>query len=249
MSSLGPEGDSSSEAAIARKRRIAMRKRTAIDDGPIADSSSSSDCVEEVATTVRPLKRKKPHVTGIKKENESRYDPGVSMTKEELKAWRKEARRIRNRESAAASRKKNRVAIDQLETQVEHISAKYAAALKFIIDLQDQQQPSHQLPPASVVQDLEDLRKGSRCGNDNEPVSQPKSSPSVSGGTVSAPLYSTLPLSSAPDTCKNPFLHDKAGKNSMHLAFPYQDHHRLLIHNSQQPKHITNLISRPIACV
>merc|ERR1712032_811659 len=124
-------GKSNSEATLARKRRIAMRNkqrsssfspsslahddvkmaeenllkrsRSTTDDKSIAVSSLSSVCVEEVAQDIE-QRKKKPHLTGIKKL--SRYDPGVSMTKEELKAWRKEARRVRNRESAAASRKK-----------------------------------------------------------------------------------------------------------------------------------------------
>jgi len=41
-----------------------------------------------------------------------------SMTKDELMAWRKEQRRKRNRESAAASRNKQRVRITELEGEV-----------------------------------------------------------------------------------------------------------------------------------
>merc|ERR1711933_570943 len=93
---------------------------------------SSSSTPEEILESMR---KKKPHITGIKMQ--SRYDPGVSMTKEELRAWRKEARRVRNRESAAASRKKNREAIDQLETKVKEVQTKYDAALSYIIALEE----------------------------------------------------------------------------------------------------------------
>ena len=55
------------------------------------------------------------------------------MTRDELKAWRKEARRVRNRESAAASRKRNRERIDELESEVDALKTKYAAALSMAI--------------------------------------------------------------------------------------------------------------------
>ena len=57
-----------------------------------------------------------------------RYDPEVPMTIEEAAAWRKEQRKVRNRESAAASRQKTRDRIEELEAEFESIKAKYAAA-------------------------------------------------------------------------------------------------------------------------
>merc|ERR1712137_959697 len=93
-----------------------------------SSSTASKPSPEQILESIR---KKKPHITGIKKQ--SRYDPGVSMTREELKAWRKEARRVRNRESAAASRKKNKERITELETEVEALQTKYAAALKLLL--------------------------------------------------------------------------------------------------------------------
>eukprot|EP00591_Stephanopyxis_turris_P004341 CAMPEP_0195520706 /NCGR_PEP_ID=MMETSP0794_2-20130614/17461_1 /TAXON_ID=515487 /ORGANISM="Stephanopyxis turris, Strain CCMP 815" /LENGTH=311 /DNA_ID=CAMNT_0040650123 /DNA_START=9 /DNA_END=941 /DNA_ORIENTATION=+ len=55
----------------------------------------------------------------------TRYEPDVPMTKEEAEAWRKEARRLRNRESAAASRQKVRGRITELESQMKHWKSKY----------------------------------------------------------------------------------------------------------------------------
>ena len=46
------------------------------------------------------------------------YTPNVPMNKEQLTAWRREARRVRNRQSAAASRQKIRDRIEELESQV-----------------------------------------------------------------------------------------------------------------------------------
>lgn len=50
-----------------------------------------------------------------------------SMTKVELSDWRKEERRKRNRESAAASRNKTRARIDELEGEVNRWKDAYAA--------------------------------------------------------------------------------------------------------------------------
>jgi len=73
-------------------------------------------------------------IRGIKKK--ARYDPGVPMTKAELREWRKEARRVRNRESAAASRKKTRSRIGELETDLSSMRDKYEAAMQRIAELE-----------------------------------------------------------------------------------------------------------------
>lgn len=48
-----------------------------------------------------------------------------SMSKDELSEWRKEQRRKRNRESAAASRNKTRVRIEELEGEVDQWKQRY----------------------------------------------------------------------------------------------------------------------------
>ena len=63
-----------------------------------------------------------------------RYDPDVPMTKEEASAWRREARRVRNRESAAASRRKIRNRIEDLEEEVEKWKLKYENLMKQLKD-------------------------------------------------------------------------------------------------------------------
>jgi hypothetical protein len=52
-----------------------------------------------------------------KKKN--KYNPDQAMTKGETKAWRKQARRVRNRQSAAASRQRVRQRIENLEKEVD----------------------------------------------------------------------------------------------------------------------------------
>jgi len=51
------------------------------------------------------------------------------MTKEQLTAWRREMRRVRNRESAAASRRKVRDRIDELEDEVAVWKKRYQEVL------------------------------------------------------------------------------------------------------------------------
>jgi len=177
-----------SDAALARKHRIAMRNRNrsistvsmsssedetinetrknkrsraALESEPMVVSSADAAPKSSPEDILESIRRKKPHITGIKKQ--SRYDPGVAMTKEELKAWRKEARRVRNRESAAASRKKNREAIDTLEGKVKEVQSKYDAALQYILDLEEKLRTSGSssssfYPSVAIRQDLEATR-------------------------------------------------------------------------------------------
>lgn len=192
-----------SDAALARKHRIAMRNRhrsvsntslsstedetsiearnskrprVALASEPMVVSSSEAATKPSPESILESIRRKKPHITGIKKQ--SRYDPGVAMTKEELKAWRKEARRVRNRESAAASRKKNREAIDLLENKVQQVQTKYETALQYIVALEDKLRrsgsSSSSFYPSTVLrQDLEEFRKVSPEGV--QTVSPPES--------------------------------------------------------------------------
>lgn len=71
-----------------------------------------------------------------KKKAQIRYDPDVPMDKEQLAAWRREARRVRNRESAAASRQRIRSRITELEGEVEEWKTKYAQAIDRLKELE-----------------------------------------------------------------------------------------------------------------
>jgi hypothetical protein len=148
------ETDHQHDAALARKRRIELRsklrnepseKRVCIGDDELYDP-------EDVPSDTSPPRQSKPSIRGIKKH--ARYDPGVPMTKDELVAWRKEARRVRNRESAAASRKRTRDRIDELEGEVSEIKSKYSAALERIMQL-EAVAAAHNLvvPSTSLTQD------------------------------------------------------------------------------------------------
>ena len=127
-------GDASK--TLARKRRIALlsKKRRSDDEhGEKRVCIRDDECYTIVPDDVSSV-LKKPSIRGIKKQ--ARYDPGIPMTKEELVAWRKEARRVRNRESAAESRTRTRNRIDELESEMDVLKSKYSAALQRIAELE-----------------------------------------------------------------------------------------------------------------
>jgi hypothetical protein len=305
--------ESMSEAATARKHRIAMRRnrqrsssastsssatissfadneeeiKTSVknskrllsalqeddvveEDTPIFVSSSTSNCEEVVAeeddVQQTPPKKQKPHITGIKKQ--SRYDPGVTLNKEELKAWRKEARRVRNRESAAASRKKNRESIESLQTKVDDIKAKYTAALQYILglegDFEPQQQQTTSTPFTTLRQDLEEIKKSLPSSSPgtfsvSRPCSPVREVMLISVQTVSPPT-SPIPQDEEVQQEKIQRRHpskvqiinnqDKNTSNNHPLSDHdhHYDHHPTST-NSQSQHIIDNMISRPIACV
>ena len=166
-----------------------MQRSTAGDE-----DLDSESCAERKRARVEEIKvdpvtsKPKPHITGIKKQ--SRYDPGVPMTRDELKAWRKEARRVRNRESAAASRLRNRERITELEEEVEVLNTKYAAALQRIIELEAAASTNDSFTPAILRQDLSSLvtqevsRPSSPASPEIHPIAvSPPISPSVNKAT------------------------------------------------------------------
>jgi hypothetical protein len=71
-----------------------------------------------------------------KRKTQIRYDPEEPMSKEQLAAWRREARRVRNRESAAASRQRIRSRITELETEVDGWKTKYNNAVARMRELE-----------------------------------------------------------------------------------------------------------------
>ena len=74
------------------------------------------------------------------KKTQIRYDPSVPMDKEQLAAWRREARRVRNRESAAASRQRIRGRISELEVEVNDWKTKYETAVGRLQQMEDAKQ-------------------------------------------------------------------------------------------------------------
>lgn len=80
------------------------------------------------------LRRKRPRTDATcrqlnKKQHSQKqpnYEPpeGHTMSKDELSSWRKNQRRLRNRQSAAASRQKQKDRIEELEAEVESLKTR-----------------------------------------------------------------------------------------------------------------------------
>jgi hypothetical protein len=98
------------------------------------------------------------------------------MTKEQLREWRKEARRVRNRESAAASRKKTRSRIQELEGELSNLQSKYSEALKHIAQLQHGTKDS--FTPDIIRQDIMECTKAPISTMPSTPVS-PTTAPQI----------------------------------------------------------------------
>lgn len=136
-----------SGAAEARKRRkeIIQSQRG---EGEAAAKSESSPPAADKEEKKPPKKRKvddaaaaaaakaKAASEEATKKTQIRYDPEVPMDKEQLANWRREARRVRNRESAAASRQRIRTRINELEDEVGQWKTKYQQAMERLAALQ-----------------------------------------------------------------------------------------------------------------
>ena len=140
------------DPAEARKRRkeIIQSQRldgegnvgaAAVDIDDDADSNAPSDAA--ALPEKKPPKKRKVDSCNTTRDDENskktqiRYDPDVPMSKEQLAAWRREARRVRNRESAAASRQRIRDRITELEDEVGQWKAKYTQAMERLSRLED----------------------------------------------------------------------------------------------------------------
>lgn len=142
---MGEAPEDPSLTAQARKRRMERRAKKPQGEEEAWSSNKKLRLTEEVSSDSEDSSAEpKPSTTlskdalakipGVKKQ--ARYVPAVAMSKEELTLWRKEARRVRNRESAAASRQKTQKRIAELEEEVGTITMKYEAALRRIVELE-----------------------------------------------------------------------------------------------------------------
>ena len=132
-------------AVVARKRRMEARGKLGKEVLPEDNSQESSGKRHRTLSesfSSAPVPNAPSSSTefsilpGIKKQ--SRYEPELPdeelahWSREELSEWRKTARKVRNRESAAASRRKTRERITELEHEVEQLKSKYREALQRI---------------------------------------------------------------------------------------------------------------------
>jgi len=121
------------------------------------------------------------------KKSQIRYDPEVPMSKDQLAAWRREARRVRNRESAAASRQRIRSRITELEEEVGDWKTKYNHAIQRLdalekcvaVNTSGQQQEQPSLALAASQQQQQQLVPP-------QPPQQQQQPETVSNGTISS---------------------------------------------------------------
>jgi len=95
---------------------------------PVTPSTSNKTILNLDLTPTSSSKKGRIIKSSTKYQN--RYEPEEKMSKEQLAEWRKEARRQRNRESAAASRNKVRSRIHELEEEVQDWKKKYESLLE-----------------------------------------------------------------------------------------------------------------------
>ena len=84
------------------------------------------------------------------------------MTKEQLTTWRREQRRVRNRESAAASRRKVRDRIGELEDEVDIWKRRYQEVMARL----------GQSDVERVQEELQIRKEVDDAGGDEEAVTQ-----------------------------------------------------------------------------
>lgn len=133
----------SNNTGTIAKNKVPKRKRQADKNKGIDIARNNDDCYDDYNDMDNeeddydedgnPLSG-----NGNNKKTQIRYDPSIPMEKEQLAAWRREARRVRNRESAAASRQRIRGRITELEDELDIMKQKYERAMQRIQQLQGQ---------------------------------------------------------------------------------------------------------------
>jgi hypothetical protein len=112
----------------------AVPSHVASSDSSFSGETSDSSLSGCETSNADPVITIQPIVTICKssgnKRPQMKYDPEVPLSKEETSAWRREQRRKRNRESAAACRKRQRDRISELEGEVSDWKAKFEEAVK-----------------------------------------------------------------------------------------------------------------------
>ena len=198
--------------AQARKRRIQQRRaalRASVEDDSACPETkrarlSGVDDEEDATAFSESDERASPSVRGIKRQ--TRYEPGVPMTKEELQKWRKQARRVRNRESAAASRQKTRERISELEIEVSDLQAELAKAHARITELEAASKASPPTVDIVVKSDPLISKKATMSPRPARDVSQvsPAPSPTVSPRiSPQSPRSLSLPEDFSLDSCRS----------------------------------------------
>jgi hypothetical protein len=119
---IGPLAANGSEESIPVKKRKSSKIKVEGDEGSpheLLDNNELDEDEEDEDPNDSSVENKKAQI---------RYDPDIPMSKEQLAAWRREARRVRNRESAAASRQRIRDRITELEIERDEWKTRFIQA-------------------------------------------------------------------------------------------------------------------------
>lgn len=129
------------------------------------------------------------------KKTQIRYDPEVPMNKDQLAAWRREARRVRNRESAAASRQRIRNRISELEDEVGDWKAKYSNAIQRLEALEKCISANNNIniggagQPEQAPEQPQDQQQALQ-----PPIEQPVAQPAAASGASEGTTESTIDI-------------------------------------------------------
>ena len=137
-----PTGDLSVSLLSADKDEKKPPKKRKMDETAAAAKARSSAAAAAAAAAAASEE--------AKRKTQIRYDPEIPMDKDQLAAWRREARRVRNRESAAASRQRIRSRIDELEDEVDQWKVKYQQAIERLASLQQSINADEEEAPVNV---------------------------------------------------------------------------------------------------
>ena len=135
---------------ILASRKTSKRQKSEDDAAPVEVSSTKDRLSSTTSRRKKTITTYKAKVIKSDTKYQNRYEPEEPMSKEDEAVWRKEARRLRNRESAANSRNKVRNRIEELETEVEDWKTKYASLMKRIGMLEKGLPPSCPLSSTCV---------------------------------------------------------------------------------------------------
>lgn len=133
---LPPAASTKGEAAVDEPNPTGFRKSRA--------KKKKSNSITAASGSTTKAKDTKSTSTTITTDDDNKrtqiqYNPDIPMTKEQLTSWRREMRRVRNRESAAASRRKVRDKIEELEDEVSKWKTLYEDVVSRLGEAEQQQ--------------------------------------------------------------------------------------------------------------
>lgn len=218
-------------AARKRRREILANGRKVISSQDSLHSGCSTDASDNFPATKKrkddipfPLEmislQSKEDQNDETKERKGqlKYDPDVPMTKDEASAWRREQRRKRNRESAAASRQRQQCRVAELEQELSVLKTQYEALLQKIQESVQSSKSTKDSPHISVS-------SLSPCDASNEVFSTASEDTSSSRRPVTPPIVGSKDnvrfATSSPTSCVNvdptqEFFKPESSKQSVH---------------------------------